>query len=105
MGTRCKWFTTLVTHKEPMIINVDINKDEKDQDLLPSSSPVTLSPVEGYDLHRQYITCEGGYDENYVFGDDSTFDEFLGEEVEVKDRVCLICLFPIVYRLMSSQIY
>jgi hypothetical protein len=37
--------------------------------------------VEGYDLRRQeYITREGEYDENYVFGDDDTFDEFLGEE-------------------------
>ena len=64
-----------------MIIDIDINEDEKDQDLLPSSSPVASSPVEGYDLRRQeYITREGEYDENYVFGDDDTFDEFLGEE-------------------------
>jgi hypothetical protein len=69
--------------KEPSIIDVDMDEDEKDEDLLNESSSVVSSPVEEYNPHQGgYVGKEGEYDENYEFRDDQAFDQFLGEEAE-----------------------
>jgi hypothetical protein len=69
--------------KEPSIIDVDMDEDEKDEDLLNESSSVISSPVEEYNPHQGgYVEGEEEYDENYEFRDDQAFDQFLGEEAE-----------------------
>jgi hypothetical protein len=66
----------LAARKDPIIIDVDTGEDEKDENLLPRSSPLVSSVVEEYDSR------EGAYDENYEFKDDKASDEFLAEETE-----------------------
>jgi hypothetical protein len=75
--------TPVAVHKETSIIDVDMDEDEKDEDLLNESSPVASSPMGEYNLHQEeYVGREGEHDENDEFRDDEAFDEFLGEEAE-----------------------
>jgi len=54
------YLDTTRSRKEPSIIDVDMDEDEKDEDLLNESSSVVSSPAEEYNLHQGgYVGKEG----------------------------------------------
>jgi hypothetical protein len=110
-----------MVHKETIIMDVDMDEDEKDEDLLPTSSLLAL-PVEDHDPRQHEYDSreeesgarEGEYDENYVFRDDESLDEFLGDKVgDERPReagmsrfICFFCvnLIPLqIHRLLSPK--
>jgi len=117
-----------MVHKETIIIDVDMDEDEKDEDLLPASS-LLAPPAEDHDPRqheydpRQHEydsreeesgAREGEYDENYVFRDDESLDEFLRDKVgDERPReagmsrfICLFCvdLIPLqIHRLLPPK--